>query len=452
MLRLRAAFGSILLFLTPLALPASEVEVTPAIQVTTPGAFAAYSPTGIVISTGGTKYLYLYTQGGGTTGQDTNCPLQGDKIIAYRAPLDGNGNPLAFSRVGRVSPCVYDPESGNGMTAPASFSPGQIFQATVGNVTAYHLLADVSNARDTFHKIWHGWTTDGASWTWEIGNAHYVAPIADPESFADPVQHTVSSTTAGPFLQVQRSPDGTYPYLIIAPVLLSTYPLTNNAAWWGYLNIDKGIYNTTEILVDWSTGSPRVQYLLDLDFNFSGYLTNGVLPTSPPKFLLPGTAVKSLLYDAASGGVQLWGGVNFTGQGACNYPYSKSLASCDTSTLVQCTQPQGCLTGGGTTVADGATADAFDVNTKGPASTMCGEGFNWWTVTRFSIGSTNTLHSTSRYMPAGYIGARQYPFRWNSSSGTRYLFSATADKNVCTNLLFNVYHLMYTVESQVQIQ
>jgi hypothetical protein len=447
------AVSAALFLLTSLTAHATEVEVSTPVQVTPVGAFAAYNPTGIVINTSGTNYMYLYAQGGGLPNQDTNCPLQGDKIIAYRAALDANGNPLSFSRIGRITPCVYDPESGNGMTTPASFAPGQIFQATVNGVTAYHVLADVSNAVNTFHKIWHGWTTDGENWTWEIGNAHYVSPITNPESFADPVQHTVTSTTAGPFLQVQES-NGSYPFSILGPVMLSTRPLTSNASWWGYLNLDDGIFEVTEILVDWSTGSPRIQYLTDGSFDFSNYLTNGVITSSPyPYYLIPRAGVKSLIIDAASGETQLWGGVNYTASGSCNYPYSASTADCNTATMVMCNQSGGCPTAGGTLVADNASANAFQVNTIGTSiPNPCGEGFNWWAVTRFSIGATNTMYSETRYMPSGYLGAREYPFRWNSSGGTRYLFSATADNNVCSKLLFSYYYLMYVVESTVQMQ
>ncbi len=445
------------LILTALAAHATEVENSSPVQVTTLGAFAAYNPTGIVINTNGTNYLYLYTQGGGTSQEEqhTQCPSLGDHIVAYRAQLDANGNPLSFSRVGRVSPCVYDPESGNGMTTPAFYGPGQIFQATVNGVMAYHLLADVSDGVTTFHKIWHGWTTDGQDWNWEIGNAKYVTTITSPESISDPTPHMIKTTTSGPFLQVQAN-GGQYPFDILSPVMLSTRPLTNNASWWGYLNINDGIFEVTELLVDWSAGAANIRYLTDGNFDFSAYLTNGVMTNSPsPYFLIPRAGVKSLIVDAASGVTQLWGGVNFTAQGTCNYAYSTSTVNCNTGTNVTCHLAGGCMTAGGTLVPQNGTANAFQVNTTGPnfpPPFLCGSGFNWWAVSRFSIGAANTVFSATRYLPSGYVAARNYPFRWNSSSGTRYLFSATNDNNVCTNLLFSLDELKYVVESTVQIQ
>jgi hypothetical protein len=448
------------LLLTPVFASAAEVEVTAPVQVTTVGAAAAYNPTGIVINTAGTNYLYLYTQGGGTAAQDqnTDCPLQGDRIIAYRAPLDANGNPLTFSRVGRVSPCVYDPESGNGMTTPAYFGPGQIFEATINGVTAYHLLADVSDGMGTFHKVWYGWTTDGMDWTWEIGNAHYVSPITNPESISDPDPHTIASTITGPFMQVQGS-GNSYPLEIFSPVLLSTHPLTSNAPWWGYFNVFNGQFGVAEMYVDWTSGSPQITYVTDASFDTSPVLTNGEITDSPPVYsLITGGSVKSLIVDAASGETQLWGNLSLNYGGAtpsCHYSYSASTVNCNTSNTATCMAPAGCPTAGGTTVMfDNPTpANVFTDNTTGPNAKMpCGSAFNWWAVTRYSIGAVNRANSTVRYMPSGYSNARQSPFRWNSSSGTRYLFSASADNNVCAEFLFSLFYLEYTVESQVEIQ
>src|SRR5215210_1076599 len=119
-----------------------------------------YNPTGIVIG----NYLYLYAQGINPECQTALGKQQGDVIDAFRAPLQADGTPGTFIKIGRISPCVVFPTNPSIL---ASFGPGQIFKATWKGVTAYHLLADMSDFSN-FHEIWHGWTTNGLNWTWEV--------------------------------------------------------------------------------------------------------------------------------------------------------------------------------------------------------------------------------------------------------------------------------------------
>ncbi len=58
-------------------------------------------------------------------------------------------------------------------------------------------------------------------------------------------------------------------------------------------------------------------------------------------------------------------------------------------------------------------------------------------MTSTSASGLSYLYSTVRSMPSGYSEARMYPFRWNSPTGIRYMFSATNDANICTKFLFN---------------
>jgi hypothetical protein len=259
-------------------------------------------------------------------------------------------------------------------------------------------------------------------------------------------------------MQVQAT-GGSYPLDINSPVLLSTHPLTNNAPWWGYFNIFNGLFGVSEMLVDWSTGSPLIQYLTDGTLDFSADLTNGVITNSPAVYdLIPGGSVKSLIVDAASGETQLWGNLSFDNNDtSCHYAYSTSTVNSDTATTATCRMTGGCPTAGGRTVPQNnvPAVNLFAYNNTGPAAPSplpCGSGFNWWAVSRFTFGASNRVNSSARYMPSGYPNARQSPFRWNSSGGTRYLFSSTADNNVCTDFLFSLFELEYTVESQVQIQ
>jgi hypothetical protein len=81
-----------------------------------------------------------------------------------------------------------------------------------------------------------------------------------------------------------------------------------------------------------------------------------------------------------------------------------------------------------------------------------GSGFLWWPVNRFSFGADNRVSSLTRFLPSGWEFARMFPFRWNSPTGRRFLFSATNDDNICTQFLFGGFYKMYVVKTEVAYQ
>ncbi len=442
-----------LVLLVSLSFPAlatrSEVESGVISTVVDPG--TAYNPTGIQIG----SYLYLYVQTIDpvcTTG-DSNGPRQGDLIQAYRAPIDAGGTPGAFSFIGRISPCL---PSTTDATAYASFGPGQIFPAKIGGVAGYHLLADESD-QTHFNEIWHASTTDGVNWTWEVDSQPSCTfdPFNRNKTCADP-KPTEGITTVrwkpvySPFLSI----DPRLGIGIVNPVMLSTSPTVDNAAWWGYLKYVAGSITTTGMQVAFDSGPPQVKLLTAISpsFTYTAISGNQITSTSQLYPLIPSANAKSLLYDAASGGYQLWG----------DYPATyNDDASDESSSVVNCrsgyTVDSVVTCGGSPTCSGGCKSEiqcvpfgtskvAFDLNT---AANHVGSAFFWWPVTSTSLGSAGFVGSLSRFLPSGYLTARTFPFRWNSSNGTRYLFSATNDNHICSEFLFSEFAKMYIVRSQV---
>ena len=177
-----------------------------------------------------------------------------------------------------------------------------------------------------------------------------------------------------------------------------------------------------------------------------GYTTlaNGVL-NFPPIGLAAGANVKTLILDG--GQYQLWGSLPAG-------PYGVNVG-CNTDTVMVCGFPT-CDCGDGTSLTYNQSGRPFWLNTGDPGDgdvpcpTCSGQGFAWWTVTSTSIGGLNWVYSQVRALPSGYFPSRIFPFRWNSSNGTRYLFSATNDDNICTNFLYSSFLAMYVVRTAVQ--
>lgn len=428
---------SVCIFLTALAAAhASEVEVAGPMLITPANAFSHYNTTGVTIG----SYLYLYQQGGGDIA-DTTCPA-GDKIIAYRAPIT-SGVPGAFERVGRISPCVKSPACTPTATDTcnpwpnASYGPGQIFQATVNGVTMWHLLADVSNTRD-FHNVWHAVSSDGIDWTWDISgslNTSKTESIRESpgQPGGDVVKHKiVSNWSANPFLKSDS-------FGLLNPILTAVDG-SNNAEWWGFFNLVGGV---GALRVGWSTGAPAVSVLTNSTPPWTP-VSNGNLTGINPRVLYPAN-VKTLLLDPTSGQYQLWGSVAAGTYG--------SNVDCATGNSATCSFQPNCPTGDGSTVAFGGMGRPFWLNTgpQGdvPCPTCQGAGLAWWPVTHATenLPPINTVFSQVRSMPSGYEVARLFPFRWNSPTGNRYLFSATNDAHICTELLFSSFYKMYVTET-----
>ncbi len=426
------------------SLRATEVEIAGPTQITPPNAFSHYNTTGATIG----SYLYLYQQGDGDFANST-CTMGGDKIIAYRA-LITNGVPGAFERVGRISPCVKSPACVDNPNTPtnecnpwpaASYGPGQIFQATVNGVTKWHLLADVSNTAD-FHNVWHAESTDGINWTWSIsGSLNGSQTESNIQERAglpggDVVAHTiVSNWSADPFLKADS-------FTLLNPILRS-FDGSNNSEWWGFFNFGGGV---SALRVAWSTGSPVVSVLTSISPWTYTPVANGNMTGLNPYTLYPGANVKTLLLEPVSGQYQLWGSIPASGTYGAN-------VDCNTNTTATCTNPGGCLTGDGSTVANGFTGRPFWWNTGPPGDVTCpscgANGIAWWAVTRTSFGAANALFSQVRKMPSGYEVARLFPFRWNSPTGNRYLFSATNDNHICNEFLFSSFYKMYVAQTTV---
>jgi len=447
--RLRVAIGVALCGVFPAA--AAEVEAGAPVRVTPPAAFSFYNPTGITIG----KYLYVYSQGTGAPGDDESCSRAGDKIIAFRAPI-ADGVPGRFERVGRISPCVNapvsDPHHPDHPNPPASFGPGQIFRATVGRVRKLHLLADASDSINFFH-VWRGESTDGINWKWfisdDINNQQFHGrreTIRDP---SDAVEHTID-VVVQPRSFIHATAVG-----MLNPILLATNGAVNNAQWWGFFNFWDGAFAVGRMSVDWdSTGTiPAVRMVESV--NGSQYRWRTLKSTGGPggSFLLDfrpyafrvRSNAKTLIYDTAPDGYQLWATDETLGQYGSN-------VNCDTTKVILCDRPEGCATGDGSGCEFGYSCNPFLRNTGDRGDTVRGQtgGFVWWPVTRFSFGVNATvLRSDSRYMPTGYVEGRLFPFRWNSPTGRRYLFSATNDENICNEFLFSAYYKMYVVRTEL---
>jgi len=433
------------------ALAGTEVETTGAVRISPPNVFAAYNTTGITIG----NYLYIYNQGGGQPGEDASCGSgSGDKITAYRA-LITNGVPGAFERVGRISPCVFSPTTDppRGSNPPASYGPGQIFQATLGGVTKYHLLADVSDTI-SFYNVWRAESADGINWKWyisqDINNSQFNGVRETIHDSADVVTHTIDIV-----VQPQSFIHATSVFML-NPILLSTRALTNNAQWWGFFNFWNGTGEAGELLVDWdSTGTvPTVSVVSNVSggsYTFTPLPQNGGAGGSSTLNFVPyafrtNVNVKSLLYDPTVAAYQLWGSASLG-------TYDANVG-CDTTQRLVCNTPGGCATGDGSGCPYGQSCNVFLRNTGAAGEVIQGNGsgFLWWGVTRFSFGGDNGVYSQTRYLPSGYELARIFPFRWDSPTGRRYLFSATNDTNICSQFLFSGFYKMYVVQTEVAYQ
>lgn len=457
---------TLLILAAPRARAAIELEVTPP-TIVTPQFELAYNTAGIAVG----SFLYVYTQ----SIDYEQCPKNGDAIVAYRFPLNAAGDPVDATgkivtptRIGRISPCV-DPPEGPPPGFPgyrASFGPGQVFKAKVNGQTAYHLLADVSN---WFHfwELWHGWTTDGVNWTWETHTPSVTVTsqecFPNPASCATATRRITRVPVAQPFLALDSG--FTWGFLL-NPVMLSASETTDNAAWWGYLKFivgrpEGGIASaSTGMTVTWSGGNPSISVL-------TGPTPAGPYTPVPNRSMSPSLydqmtrliydrSAKSLLFDSATNSYQLWAHAAEPG-------IFGSYVSCNTSTTatVSC-NPSSCqipLSGGGQAagcklIGDrtdsacnslnpppgcpclpiGFTAAPFPYNTYGQSQ---GSTFRWWTVTQSTISGEGGVYSQTRFLPSGYDNARVDPFRWNSASGKRYLFSSTNDRNICSSFLWS---------------
>jgi len=441
------------LLAAPAALALTEVEKSASLTRVTPtNAFSFYNTTGITIG----NYLYTYHQGGGAASEDVSC-TPGDKIIAYRAPIT-NGVPGTFERVGRISPCVKSPTTDSRHpdhpNPPASYGPGQIFRATLGGVTKYHLMADVSDTLN-FFNVWRAESPDGINWKWyisdEINNQQFHGKRETIRDLADVVTHTIDIVVqAESFIHS----NGT---VLLNPILLSTGGGTNNAQWWGFFNFWSGTSAIGQMSVDWdSTGTvPTVKMLTNVSGSTYTWRTltstggaggSALLDFAPWAHRIPANA-KSLINDAATGVYQLWAGTDRLGTYGAN-------VNCNTTTTRLCTTAGGCATGDGSGCPQGATCNVFLRNTGSPGEVMSGvgSGFVWYPVTRFTFGADNVVYSRTRALPSGYAEARMFPFRWNSPTGRRYLFSATNDANICTQFLFSPYLKMYVVRTELGLE
>ena len=419
-----------------------EVETAGGARITPANGSTFYNPTGITIG----NYLYVYMQGSDPTAQEASCP-SGDKIIAYRA-LITNGVPGTFERVGRISPCVNAPVG----ATTASYGPGQVFEATLGGVTKYHLLADASDTL-SFYNVWRAESTDGINWTWHISsavnNSQFNGHRETIHDSADVLTHTIDIIVdADSFIHSTS-------VFILNPIMLSTNPGTNNAQWWGFFNYWSGTTNVGEWVINWdATGTvPTVRVVTNVSggtYTFTNLpYSNGTstLNVTPWAFLTRAGA-KTLLFDTAGNNYQLWTSTDSFAN------YDVGNVNCNVGTTLTCTNPNGCLGGDGSTCPNGAVCHPFLRNTgvSGEAVSGNGSGFYWYPVTRFTFGGQNLVTSNVRYLPSGYELARAFPFRWNSPTGKRYLFSVTNDANICTQFLFSGFYKMYVVSTELSLQ
>jgi hypothetical protein len=428
---------------------AAEIEVGAPVRVTPRNGFAFYNPTGIAIG----KYLYVYAQGTGAAEDEASCGRWSDKIIAFRAPLV-DGVPGEFERVGRISPCVNAPVTDvhhpYHPNPPASFGPGQIFRATVGRARKYHLLADVSDTINFFH-VWRGESADGINWKWfisdGINNQQFHGRRETIRDRSDAVEHTIDVVVQPEsFIRATK-------VAMLNPILLPAHGAINNAQWWGFFNFWLDTFAIGRMTIDWDlTGTvPAVRMVESV--SGSQYRWRALTPTGTGTFLLDfkphafrtRANAKTLLYDIAPDGYQLWASDDTLGSYGAN-------VNCDTEKIVRCDRPEGCLTADGSGCEYGYSCSPFLRNTGDHGDSVRGltGGFVWWPVSRSTFDPAGkVLRSDSRFMPSGYVEARLFPFRWNSPAGKRYLFSATNDANICDEFLFSAYYKMYVVKTEL---
>jgi hypothetical protein len=424
-----------------------EVETAGGARITPANGSTFYNPTGITIG----DYLYIYMQGSDPTAQEASCP-SGDKIIAYRARIT-NGVPGTFERVGRISPCVNAPVASDPMNPPrASYGPGQIFQATLGGVTKYHLLADVSDTL-SFYNVWRAESADGINWTWRISsavnNSQYNGRRETIQDSADVISHTIDT-----IVQPDSFIHSTTVFML-NPILLPTNPGVNNAQWWGFFNYWSGTTNVGEFVINWdATGTvPTVRVVTNVSggtYTFTNLpYSNGTSTMNvTPWAFLTRSGAKTLLFDTAGNNYQLWTSTDSFAN------YDAGNVNCNVGTALTCTNPNGCLGGDSSTCPNGAVCHPFLRNTGVPGETVSGNGsgFYWYPVTRFTFGAPNLVTSNVRYLPSGYEVARAFPFRWNSPTGRRYLFSVTNDAYICSEFLFSSFYKMYVVRTELSLQ
>ncbi|MDP9121282.1 MAG: hypothetical protein M3O15_07920 [Acidobacteriota bacterium] len=242
--------------------------------------------------------------------------------------------------------------------------------------------------------------------------------------------------------------------------MLATRPGTNGADWWGFFrffDFSHGVEGISEFQVTWSSSQPSVPtvwVLTGANYQFTP-LTAGNDSVYPLALAVSGN-VKSLLVDSVSGVTQLWGDTETA-------PYSNTNVNCNTSTLITCPSNQadcgpsfnlpGCRAGDGSCAVQGSTNNnGYTLNTDYLNDT--GSTLSWWEVLRYSFGPTNRVTSQpgGRFFPTGYDTGRLMPFRWNSSNGTRYLFSATDDAQICSTFSLGPYWHEYVVMSTVTWQ
>lgn len=325
------------------------------------------------------------------------------------------------------------------MNPPASFGPGQIFQATVNGITKYHLLADVSDT-NVFKTVWRAESSDGVNWKWYISGAANMGHQTEMMVRSDNGQgYAIESMwSSQPFLQTTASNVS-----LLNPILRSSSPTVSNATWWGFFNYvdDFSGGGVGAMEVQWTTGSPVVQVVTATSPSWQYTTVSGGTLTTTPAAVIAGANVKTLHLEGAQ--YQLWGSIAAGPYGA--------YVSCDTSYTAQCLHASGCNAGDGTKVPYLGTGRPFWLNTGPQGDVACpdcrGSQFAWWPVTATSIGGLNGVYSYVRYLPSGYPEARIFPFRWNSPTGNRYLFSATNDANICNQFLFNPYFLLYVVRT-----
>ena len=201
--------------------------------------------------------------------------------------------------------------------------------------------------------------------------------------------------------------------------------------------------------VDWNGAVPIVKVVAASDFRWRTLTPTGgaggsaLLDFTPFAFRARANA-KTLIADRFRG-YQLWASDETLGRYGMN-------VNCDTTKSLVCNRPEGCPTGDGSGCPYGLSCNVFLRNTGDPgeAAPGTGSGFVWWPVTRFNFGARNIVRSRTRFLPSGYAEARLFPFRWNSPTGRRYLFSSTNDAHVCDEFLFSAFYKMYVVRQMAQ--
>jgi hypothetical protein len=212
--------------------------------------------------------------------------------------------------------------------------------------------------------------------------------------------------------------------------------------------------------VTWSNGTPTISVLTGATPSgpYTAVANRSLGPTLYDQMtrLIYDRGVKSLLFDTATNSYQLWADAPepgiFGSYVGCNKATTATVSCSPSSCQVQLpngTQVPGCSLIGDRTdsacnsltpppgckcLPQGFNAAPFSYNTYGQT---VGSSFRWWTVTPTSISGENGVYSQTRYLPSGYDNARIYPFRWNSASGKRYLFSSTNDRNICSQFLWS---------------